>query len=79
MQINPAFDLPAIGSSLILITNLDASRCSFRSVDGFPGAFAAGERDAHPTVLERVGLGEDPKIDRPAGSADRKRVGNIFV
>ena len=64
----PAFDFPAIRSSLILITNLDARGCSLRSLDGFLGVFAAGQRDAHAAVLERLGLGEDPEVDRPPGA-----------
>ena len=47
-----------------LITNVDARGCSLGAIDRILGVLAAGERDAHPAVLERLRLGEDPQVDR---------------
>src|SRR5689334_17224662 len=65
------------GSSLLrAVTYLDAGGCSLGSGDRLVGALAAGEGNAHPAVVERLGLGENPEIDRTARGAAGERFGN---
>ena len=53
--------------------------CSLGAFDRILGVVAAGQRDAHPPVLERLGLGEDAQVNRIARRAERERFGDAVV
>src|SRR5436190_17876075 len=56
-----------------LIVEANAGRCSLGPFDRILNARAAGEGHAHPAILERLRLGEDPQVYGGAGGAERQR------